>query len=204
MARQLERRKQFFRSLEAKSLRSRPLLTQIADDLTAVCGSTAFLLLNIFGFAGWILVNTGQIPGIEPFDPFPFGLLTMIVSLEAILLAIFILVSQNRSAHINTLRDEVGMRINLIAEEEITKILKVLAEIRHQVGIKEDDPELEKMIERIDAGYIERSIVGELERADKPWVKQLIEEFPDVLTYPVKKPWEIAHKITGKNSDNNS
>src|SRR3972149_10554239 len=104
MPQKLERRKQFFRSFEAKSLRSRSLLTQISDDLTAICGSTLFLVVNILGFAGWIMINTGRVPGIEPFDPFPFGLLTMMVSLEAILLAIFILVSQNRSSHINTLR----------------------------------------------------------------------------------------------------
>lgn len=201
MPQKLERRKQFFRSFEAKSLRSRSLLTQIADDLTAICGSTFFLLLNIFGFAGWVLVNSGLIPGIEPFDPFPFGLLTMMVSLEAIILAIFILVSQNRSSHINTIRDEVNTRLNLIAEEEITKILEVLAEIRKELGIKKEDPELQQMIERIDTNYIERSIIGELERADKPWVNQLIKEFPDILTYPVKKPIEIAQKIVSRDSE---
>lgn len=201
MPQKIERRKQFFRSFEAKSLRSRSLLTQIADDLTAICGSTVFLLINILGFAGWILINTGLVPGINPFDPFPFGLLTMMVSLEAILLAIFILVSQNRSSHINTIRDEVNTRLNLIAEEEITKILEILAEIRREVGIKREDPELKQMIERLDTNYIERSIVGELERADKPWVNQLIKEFPDILTYPVKKPIEIAQKIAGNNSE---
>lgn len=201
MAHRLERRKQFFRSFEAKSLRSRSLLTQISDDLTATCGSTVFLLINILGFAGWILVNTGLVPGIEPFDPFPFGLLTMIVSLEAILLAIFILVSQNRSSHINTIRDEVNTRVSLIAEEEITKILQVLAEIRREVGVKGEDPELKQMIERIDTNYIERSIVEQLQRADKPWVNQLIKEFPDILAYPVKKPIEIAQRIAGNNSE---
>lgn len=201
MPQKLERRKQFFRSFEAKSLRSRSLLTQIADDLTTVCGSTFFLLLNIFGFVGWVLVNSGLIPGIEPFDPFPFGLLTMMVSLEAIILAIFILVSQNRSSHINTVRDEVNTRLNLIAEEEITKILEILSEIRQEIGIKRDDPELKQMIERIDTNYIERSIVGELERADKPWVNQLIKEFPDILAYPVKKPIEMAQKIVSHDSE---
>lgn len=201
MPRQLERRKQFFKSFEAKSLQSRPLLTQIADDLTEICGSTPFLVFHVLVFVTWIAINSGFIPLVLPFDPFPFGLLTMVVSLEAIFLAIFVLVSQNRAAHINTVREEVHMRVNLIAEEEITKILQVLAEIRKEVGVKEPDPELERMLKRIDTGYIERSIITELERAGKPWVRQLIEEFPDVLTYPVKKPWEIAQRITGKNSE---
>ncbi|MBI4100120.1 DUF1003 domain-containing protein [Candidatus Microgenomates bacterium] len=201
MAKQLERRKQFFRSFEAKSLRSRSLLTQIADDLTTVCGSTPFLFIHLLVFSIWIAINTGFISIVAPFDPFPFGLLTMFVSLEAIFLAIFVLVSQNRAAHINTVRDEVHMRVNLIAEEEITKILEVLAEIRKEVGIKRADPELEKMIERMDAGYIEKSIIDQLERANKPWVNQLIKEFPDILAFPVKKPIELAHKITEGNGE---
>lgn len=201
MARQLERRKQFFKSFEAKSLRSRSVLTQLSDDLTSICGSTPFLFFHILAFATWVAVNTGLVPLFAPFDPFPFGLLTMVVSLEAIFLSIFVLVSQHRSAYIGTIRDEVHMRVNLIAEEEITKILKVLAEIRKEVGIKGADPELDKMIERTDTNYIERSIVDQLERANKPWVGQLMKEFPDILAYPVKKPIEIAHKITSNNNN---
>jgi len=197
----VDRRKQFFKSYEAKSLRSRSILTQMADDLTAICGSTPFLLFHVFAFSTWISINLGWFSGILPFDPFPFGLLTMIVSLEAIFLAIFVLVSQNRSAHISTIRDEVHMRINLIAEEEITKILQVLAEIRKEMGIKKTDPELDKMLERIDTNYIETSITEQMERAHKPWVSQLVKEFPDVLTYPVKKPIEFAAKMTSNNQE---
>jgi len=154
-----ERRRQFFKSFEAKSLRSRSILTQISDDLTEVCGSTPFLIFHIIFFAAWITLNIEVIPGAIPFDPFPFGLLTMIVSLEAIFLAIFILVSQNRSSLVSTLREEVHLRVNLIAEEEITKALEVLAEIRKEIGIKKPDLELEEMLRRTDTGYIERSIL---------------------------------------------
>ena len=139
-------RRQYFRSFEAKSLRSRSFLTQIADKLTEVCGSTSFLFSHVLVFELWILVNTGHIPGIPIFDPYPFGFLTMVVSLEAIFLSIFVLVSQNRSAYISTIRDEVHLGLNLIAEEEITKILQVLTEIRAELGIKKVDHELEKCL----------------------------------------------------------
>lgn len=191
-----EQRRQFYRSFEAKSLRSRSLLTQISDDLTAICGSSPFLILHIMWFIGWIIVNTGAVPSIiQPFDPFPFGLLTMIVSLEAIFLAIFILVSQNRSSYIGTLRDEFHLRVNLIAEEEITKILQLLVEIRQEKGIKKEDAELKEMLERIDTNYIERSILEEVERANKPLMEQLSKEFPELILYPVKKPVEILANI---------
>ena len=174
-----ERRRQFFRSFEAKSLRSRSILTQLSDDLTNICGSSFFLVFHIVFFSSWIMVNTGFISSpIKPFDPFPFGLLTMIVSLEAIFLAIFILVSQNRSSYIGTLRDEFHLRVNLIAEEEITKVLELLAEMRKEMGIKKEDPELQEMLERIDTGYIESSILEQVNRANKSLTEQLLKEFP--------------------------
>lgn len=190
-----ERRRQFFRAFEAKSLRSRSFLTQVADDLTATFGSTGFLVLNAIFFAVWIVINLGWVPGIPIFDSFPFGLLTMIVSLEAIFLAIFILVSQNRSAYIGTIRDEFHLRVNLIAEEEITKILEVLAEIRKEMGIKKEDKELEAMLTRIDTNYIEQSVLDQMSRASKPISEQLKKEFPDLLLYPVKKPVEILQTL---------
>jgi uncharacterized membrane protein len=179
-----ERRRQFFKSFEARSLRSRSFLTQIADDLTAICGSTPFLIFHILFFASWIFVNLGYLPGIEIFDPYPFGLLTMTVSLEAIFLSIFVLVSQNRSSYISTIRDEVHIGLNSIAEEEITKILEVLADIRKELGIKKPDPQLEKMLERLDTGYIEKSILGQMERANKSLVKKMLEELPEPIAHP--------------------
>lgn len=195
-----ERRRQFFRSFEAKSLRSRSLLTQISDDLTNICGSTKFLLFHVVIFAFWIGVNTGLVADfITPFDPFPFGLLTMIVSLEAIFLSIFVLVSQNRSSYIGSIREEVHLRVNLIAEEEITKILSILAEMRKHMGLKRGDQELEDMLKRTDTNYIEHSILEQMERASKPISEQLKKEFPELLLYPVKKPIEIMRDITSGN-----
>src|SRR5436190_12913318 len=86
-----ETKKQQIKSFEAKSLRSRSFLTQIADDLTSICGSTPFLIFHVVFFAGWVIINTGQLKQLPPFDPYPFGFLTMVVSLEAIFLSIFVL-----------------------------------------------------------------------------------------------------------------
>lgn len=196
-----ERRRQFFKSFEAKSLRSRSLLTQISDDLTEICGSTAFLIFHIIFFSAWVILNTEIIPGTVAFDPFPFGLLTMIVSLEAIFLAIFILVSQNRSSLVSTLREEVHLRVNLIAEEEITKALEVLAEIRKEVGIKKPDPELEEMLRRTDTGYIERSILHQIERAKPSLARKLSNDFPYIAS-PIKKTAEVLNTaVTSEHHD---
>ncbi len=191
MASTSERRRQFFKSFEAKSLKSRSILTQIADDLTSIFGSTGFLILNAIFFAQWIVINLGMIPSIKPWDPFPFGLLTMILSIEAIFLAIFILVSQNRSSYISSLREEVHLQVNLIAEEEITKVLQLLAEMRREMGVKKKDSELEMMLKRIDTNYIENRIISQMENAKNPVLSELLKEFPELM---VKKPVEILEK----------
>lgn len=189
---QIERRRQFFKSLEAKSLRSRPLSTQIADKLTTRSGTPAFLFFNALLFLVWITINLGYSREIVPFDPFPFGLLTMIVSLEAIFLSIFVLISQNRQARINTIREEMHLRINLIAEDEITKVLEVLAEIRTKIGIKKPDAELEKMLEQINTNYIETSIAEQMNRADKSLVHILRTDIPHSVANAFKRPIELV------------
>lgn len=189
MALPTERRRQFYKSFEAKALMGRSFLTRFADDLTAIFGSSTFLFLNAVFFAIWIIINTEILSSIIPikaFDPFPFGLLTMIVSLEAIFLSIFVLVSQNRSSYVGSVRDELHLQVNLIAEEEITEVLQILSEIRSKVGITEEDKRLEKMLKRIDTNYIEKSLVEQMTKANKPiaegLIKALSRDFPDLFT----------------------
>jgi uncharacterized membrane protein len=159
--------RRLYRALEAKSLRGRNFATRLADYLTGLTSTPLFLFLNMALFAGWIAINVGAIPGVQPFDPFPFGLLTMAVSLEAIFLSIFVLVSQNRAAQTATLREELHLRINLIAEQEVTKILEVLSEMRTKMDIKTPDLELEEMLKAVNTSDIEQSILSQIGRADQ-------------------------------------
>ena len=179
---QLGSSRRIFRSLEAKSLLSRYFLTKIADNLTVFCGSSFFLVLNTLIFLAWIIINLGWIPGVVPFDPFPYGLLTMIVSLEAIFLSIFVLISQNRSAQISTVREEVHLQVDLTAEKEITKILQVLAEMREKMGIKEEDVVLKRMLSAISESQIEQKIERELESANSSIFAELRKDFPLLLS----------------------
>ncbi len=180
-----DRRRLFYKSFEAQALKHRSFFTQISDDLTNTFGSSWFLFLNISFFATWIVVNVEIIPTLPPFDPFPFGLLTMAVSLEAIVLSVVILVSQNRQSYISSLREELHLQINLRAEEEITKTLKLLVEIRKKMGITEKDPELDEMLERINTGYIEKSLVEQMSKANTTITSRITNklksDFPDIL-----------------------
>ncbi len=188
-----EKRHQFYRSFEAKALRSRSFLTRFSDRLTAIFGSATFLILNAIWFAVWVSINLG-FTSIKPFDPFPFGLLTMVVSLEAIVLSIIVLVSQSRASYVDSLREDLHLQVNLIAEEEITKVLQVLAEIREKVGIKENDPELERMLQRIDTNYIEKSLIDQMAKANQSMLTCLAKEFPEIIN-PVTFPSKVVSAI---------
>jgi CRP/FNR family cyclic AMP-dependent transcriptional regulator len=96
-------------------------LQRIADWIAWFSGSMQFLAVNTAWFTSWIVINTFNV-GLPKFDPFPFGLLTMIVSLEAIFLSIFVLISQNRQAEKDRLRSNIDYEVNVKAEMEIAQL----------------------------------------------------------------------------------
>jgi len=87
-------------------------------------------------FAGWIVANLGWLPGVRPFDPFPFPFLTMTVSLEAIFLALFVLASQNRLSRQADRRSHLDLQIDLLAEREMTAVLQLLRDIATHLDVK--------------------------------------------------------------------
>ena len=152
-------------SFKAKMDLQRRLGDKVADFLTESFGTVLFLTINALWFGVWIIINTGLIPRIPVFDPFPFGLLTMIVSLEAIFLAIIVLISQNRSSNVEDLREEIDLQINVRTEEEVTKILILLDRIHDHLGLPpEDDAELIVMKQKTDLSAIEKRLTEEMLR----------------------------------------
>jgi uncharacterized membrane protein len=115
---------------------------RLADAITDFSGRMYFVYFHIVWFAVWILINLGYL-GIKPFDPYPFGLLTMVVSLEAIFLATFVLISQNRLSAEADRRADLDLQIGLLTEYELTRVLNMLDAIQDKLGIDNDtDQEL--------------------------------------------------------------
>ncbi len=96
-------------------------LQRIADWIAWFSGSMQFLILNALIFVVWIVINIFPL-GLDQFDPFPFGLLTMIVSLEAIFLSCFVLISQNRQSEKDHIRSDIEYEVNIKAELEIAHL----------------------------------------------------------------------------------
>ena len=128
--------------LRLKAAHERGLQDRIADVITSFSGRMIFAYVHIVWFAVWILLNTGSF-GVRPFDPFPYGLLTMVVSLEAIFLSTFVLISQNRLSQEAEHRADLDMHIGLLTEHELTRVLQMLDAIQDKLGIANDqDSEL--------------------------------------------------------------
>jgi uncharacterized membrane protein len=121
--------------LEQQWLRERKVGEHLGDAVARALGTLPMLVFHLVWFTGWFVVNLGWIPGIEPFDPYPFGFLTLFVSLEAIFLSLFLLISQNRLQHQADKRMHLDMQINLLAEAEVTQVLKLLQRIGHKLGV---------------------------------------------------------------------
>lgn len=164
-------------SFEAKEMKKRPFIIKMADRLTSFFGSVWFLTFNIGLFFFWIIANLGYIPGIAIFDPFPFFFLTTGVSLEAIMLTIVVLVSQQRQSQVGKIREELDMQVNQIAEKEITKALIILKQIAEKQGIKLDqDKELDEMVKGIEVSYIERKLEEQLTGTKQNIIREVVEE----------------------------
>jgi uncharacterized membrane protein len=161
-------RREIIRSLKAEADANRTWSDRFADRITSLTGSMPFLVINAAWFVIWIIINLGIIPGIEPFDPFPFGLLTMVVSLEAIILAIAVLISQNRAAKVDDLREEVGLQVNVIAEHELTRIMEMIMRLLEAQGIDvSDDEELQHMLKPTDVKELEQIVADQIADSHK-------------------------------------
>jgi len=134
-------------TIEHAAMESRSGAERIADTIARQAGKISFVIAHAVWFFGWIAANSGFLPKVRAFDPFPYQFLTFVVSLEAIFLSLFILISQNRSSRQADARSHLDLQINLLAEQESTKMLQMLQSLckYHHLAIA-DDAELESLI----------------------------------------------------------
>jgi uncharacterized membrane protein len=133
---------------------------RLANRIAQYTGTTTFLYLNAAFFIVWIAINMGAF-GIKPFDPFPFGMLTTVVSLEAIFLSLFVLLSQNRMQKLTDQQNELDLQVNLLAEHELTRLLIAVDLISKKLGVELPcEPELKELETDVKA----KDLLNEIER----------------------------------------
>ena len=131
---------------------------KISEAIAGFCGSMTFVWVHVAWFGGWILINS--VFTTYQFDPFPYTFLTFVVSLEAIFLSTFILISQNHETKLTERRNHLDLQINMLSEQENTKMLELLSLIAEKVGVPTDDPAMETLKEEIEPETLVEQIMS--------------------------------------------
>jgi uncharacterized membrane protein len=109
--------------LEQDALERRTTAERISEAIAKFIGSVAFLLLQILLVLTWSAINLNVIPGVKPFDPFPFGILALVISSESVILTIFVLMSH------------LDLQVGMLAEQELTTMLEMQQKICRHIGV---------------------------------------------------------------------
>jgi uncharacterized membrane protein len=145
--------------------RSRRPAQRFADRITAFTGSIASVVVHLVLFGGWVVLNSGAVPGVTPWDPFPFVMLAMWASVEAIFLTTFVLISQNRMAVLDDQRADLDLQIDLLAEHEVTRLLQLVDDIARHLGVpRPPDDEVEELKQVV----VPQLVLDELDAAADP------------------------------------
>ncbi len=124
--------------LEHDALGRRTVSERVSDVITKLVANVGFLLAQVILIASWSLVNLHVIPGLKAFDPFPFGVLALIVSSESVFLTIFVLISQSRMARQSERRSHLDLQVGMLSEQELTTILQMLQKLCQHMGVNVD------------------------------------------------------------------
>ena len=127
-------------ALERDSNREVSAAERVSLAITNRLGTPLFALVQVAALIAWMLWNSAG-PARWRFDPFPYGLLTMIVSMEGVIIATFVLITQNRMTEQTDRRDHLNLQVNLLAEQEMTMVLRMLDRIAQRLGTGADDTE---------------------------------------------------------------
>jgi uncharacterized membrane protein len=165
----LEENVRAIKAWEEAALHGRSHSERFSEWITSTAGRGPVLVAHLVWFASWAAVNLALVPGLHPFDRFPFPLLTTMVSLEAIFLALFVLSSQNRLAAQADKRAHLDLQINLLAEREMTAVLQLLQDIAAHVGVERavDSPRIEELAQETDVHELTSKLDDELPSRDQ-------------------------------------
>jgi uncharacterized membrane protein len=152
-------------ALEREALHDRSRLDRLTDAITATAGSPAFIVVHAVWFIIWIVANLLRR---APFDPYPFSLLTLTVSLEAIFLTGFVLMTQNRMTLQADKRAHLDLQVNLLAEEELTAMLQMLQALcqRSGVTVNVGSERIAELLKETDIHQIAAAVAREVVNAE--------------------------------------
>lgn len=137
---------------------------RLADKVTSFSGTPTFVAVHAALFGGWLLYNSGLFD-VPRFDPFPFVMLAMFASVEAIFLSTFVLITQNRMQRAADQRADLHLQIALLTEHELTRALELLDNVAGRLGASQDIDR--KAIESLKADVTPGGVLREIERVEE-------------------------------------
>ena len=129
--------------LEHDALGRRSASERVSDIITRLVGNMGFLAAQFILISSWALLNLGVIPGLKPFDPFPFGVLALVVAFESVFLTVFVLISQSRMSRQSERRSHLDLQVGMLSEQELTTILQMLQKLCQHMGVNVDSSKQE-------------------------------------------------------------
>lgn len=146
--------------LERQARRAASFSERLGQRLSDLIGTLTFVWAHLLALAAWMSWNAWA-PQPLRFDPYPFGLLTFIVSLEGVLIATFVLIAQNRMSRQSDERDHLTLQVNLLAEQEMTTVLRMLRRVCDRLGIESESGETDR-VERLERETDVRELMEKL------------------------------------------
>lgn len=167
---QLQRSKDEIINVRAEAARSRTPLQRALVRVARAISHPWFFAAELALHTGWVVMNTGWVPGISPWDPYPFGLLAGLASVQALFIGLLILMYAEQESRMGEVREEMELQVALHDERETSKVLRMLTEIQDALGIHgaERDRELELMSKPIDPEQLREVTRQHIEEADEP------------------------------------
>ena len=151
-------------ALERAALRGRSHADRLSDAISRFTGSARFAVVHFVFFVSWMALNSGVVADVPRFDPYPFSFLTLVVSLEAIFLSVFVLMSQNRMTRHADKRAHLDLQVDLLAEQELTTMLRMLHAlcVKHHVQVDLPTDSMRQFLEDTDVGKLAKTLQDRL------------------------------------------
>lgn len=155
--------------LEEEDLCNRTTAERVGDSVAAYAGRMWYVALHGIWFLVWIGWNAHPPFGQPRFDPFPYPVLSLAISIESLILALFILMSQNRASRRADHRAHLDLQVNLLAESETTKVLSLLRALCLHHNLPEGhDPDLDELVKQIQPSDLSEKLGQHLPSNDNP------------------------------------
>lgn len=131
---------QTIKKIEEEFDKQRSFADLIGDSIGGAASNIIFVLVHLVGIVSWIVINTNYLSHIKPFDPYPFSLLSFIITVESVFLFMFVLIKQNRMTRRAEQRSHLSLQLTLLVEQELTKVLQMMEKVSQSTGAQ-DSPD---------------------------------------------------------------